>query len=231
MRRPLEDFGDTRLDDLERMTDEVAGFAARLPDRFRYSVMSAFRQTCAAGVRYGYMTRNPAKLSGKNPAPPPRSVRVFTPSELEALCAEFDTRGAAAITFAAATGLRPCGWAQRRAPGRRPHPARDPDGARHEDGSALRREVPVTAAALAKRSTRCVATPGLARTSSRGPRAGRSTFTTSDEAGVGAGESMPAGIDEARAPVRHVARRSSSNALARGLTVFELGADRWARRG
>ncbi len=57
------------------------------------------------------MTANPAKLSGKNPAPPPRSVRVFMPSELEALCEEFDTRGAAAITFAAATGLRPSEWA------------------------------------------------------------------------------------------------------------------------
>ena len=146
MRRPLEDFGDTRLDDLERMTDEVAGFAARLPDRFRYSVMSAFRQTCAAGIRYGYMTRNPAKLSGKNPAPPPRSVRVFTPSELEALCAEFDTRGAAAITFAAATGLRPSEWAHVE--------RRDIDRTRRiltvrgTKTKRSRREVPLTSTAL-----------------------------------------------------------------------------------
>src|SRR5918995_642437 len=111
IQRPLDVFGDTPLVELERMTDEIAGFTAQLPDRYRYSVMNAFRQTCAAGIRYGYMTANPAKLSGKNPAPPPRSVRVFTPSELEALYAEFDTRGAAAITFAAATGLRPSEWA------------------------------------------------------------------------------------------------------------------------
>jgi hypothetical protein len=69
MKRPLDDFGDMALRDLERMTDEVAGFAASLPDRFRYSVMSAFRQTCAAGIRYGYMTTNPAKLSGKKSCP------------------------------------------------------------------------------------------------------------------------------------------------------------------
>ncbi len=111
MKRPLEEFGDISLADLEHMTDEVAGFAATLPDRFRYSVMSAFRQTCAAGVRYGYMTQNPATLAGRNPAPPPRSVRVFTAAELDALCAEFDRRGASANTFAAATGLRPSEWA------------------------------------------------------------------------------------------------------------------------
>lgn len=111
MKRVLKDYGDTTLVDLERMTDEIAGFAATLPDRFRYPVMSAFRQTCAAGVRYGYMAVNPAKLAGKNPAPPPRSVRVFSLKELEALSEELDRRGAAAIRFAAATGLRPSEWA------------------------------------------------------------------------------------------------------------------------
>jgi integrase len=111
MKHPLDKFGEVGLDDIQRMTDEIAGFAASLPDRFRYSVMSAFRQTCAAGIRYGYMTQNPAKAAGRNPAPPPRSVRVFTPAELTALCAELDTRGAAAIRFAADTGLRPSEWA------------------------------------------------------------------------------------------------------------------------
>jgi integrase len=145
--------GATSLGDLERMTDEVAGFAASLPDRYRYSVMSAFRQTCAGGIRYGYMTANPAKLSGKNPAPPPHSVRVFSPAEIKALCAEFDTRGAAAITFAAATGLRPSEWAhvERRDSIARgtSHGARDEDEAVIPRGAADGRGTP--GARLARR--------------------------------------------------------------------------------
>ena len=146
MKRPLEDFGDTALVDLERMTDEIAGFAATLPERFRYPIMSAFRQTCAAGIRYGYMGQNPAKLAGKNPAPPPRSVRAFMPAELKALCEEFDRRGAAAITFAAATGLRPSEWAHVE--------RRDVDRARRiltVRGTKTKRslrEIPLTAPAL-----------------------------------------------------------------------------------
>jgi hypothetical protein len=79
LKRPLDDYGTTTLADLEHMTDDLAGFAAGLPERFRYSVMSALRQACEAGVRYGYMTRNPAKLAGANPMPAPRAVRVYTP--------------------------------------------------------------------------------------------------------------------------------------------------------
>jgi integrase len=92
------------------MTDDLAGFAARQPERFRHAVMSALRQTCEAGVRYGYMTRNPAKLR-PNPQTPPRGVRVFTPKELQSVAKELDARGSAAIRFAAATGLRPSEWA------------------------------------------------------------------------------------------------------------------------
>ena len=70
--RPVDEFGDVALSEFERMTDEVAGFASRLPERYRYAVVSALRQTCEAGVRYGYMKRNHAKLAGKNPQPAPR---------------------------------------------------------------------------------------------------------------------------------------------------------------
>ena len=107
MQRPLAEFGDTPLRDLERMTDEIAAFMATLPERFRHPVMLAFRQTLNAGVRYGYLTKNPAKLAGTNPAPPPRGVRVFTPAELNAVAQELDARGSAAVRFAVATGLRP----------------------------------------------------------------------------------------------------------------------------
>lgn len=130
MKAPLETFGRTPLSELERMTDEIAGFAAKLPERYRYSVVSAFRQTCEAGVRYGYMTRNPAKLAGKNPQPPPRSVRVYTVDELKAITAELGTLEAAAVTFAAATGLETVRVGACRAQRRRQGPQGTP-GPRH----------------------------------------------------------------------------------------------------
>ena len=53
MKRPLDEYGDTLLVDLEHMTDELAGFAARQPERFRHAGMSALRQTCEAGCATG----------------------------------------------------------------------------------------------------------------------------------------------------------------------------------
>ena len=49
-----------------------------IAERLRYPLMAAFRQALEAGVRYGYMTRNPAKLAGPNPMPAPREIRVYT---------------------------------------------------------------------------------------------------------------------------------------------------------
>jgi len=147
MKRPLDEFGDTRLVELERMTDEIAGFAAKLPERFRYSVMSAFRQTCEAGVRYGHLTSNPAKQAGANPMPAPRGVRVYTMVEIDGIGKELDDRGAAAIRFAAATGLRPAEWAsiERRDIDR----TRRVLSVRGTKTHRSRREVPLMAAALA----------------------------------------------------------------------------------
>jgi integrase len=99
------------LADLEHMTDDVAAFAATLPGRYRYSVISAFRQTLDAGVRYGYLTKNPAKLAGRNPQPLPRPVRIYTADELDRIVGELGTRDAAAVRFAPATGMRPAEWA------------------------------------------------------------------------------------------------------------------------
>ena len=115
------------------MTDDVAAFASTLPERYRYSVVSALRQTVEAGIRWGYLTRNPAKLAGRNPQPPPRGARVYTPAELKALVEELDARDGAAVRFAAATGLRPAEWAHARAQGRRPE-TQGRAGARNEDG-------------------------------------------------------------------------------------------------
>ena len=214
--RPLDMFGDTLVTDLERMTDELAGFAAKLPERFRYSVMSALRQTCEAGVRYGYMTTNPAKLAGPNPQPKPRAVRAFTKKELDAIARELDSRGAAAMRFAAATGLRPAEWArvERRDVNRK----RRVLTVRGTKTHRSRREVPLTKAALA-------ALESLpARLDSpyvfAGPKGGpfdlhnfrrREWGPAIESAGV----AKPARMYDLRSTF-------ASNALAAGITVYEL---------
>jgi integrase len=198
------------------MTDEIAGFAASLPERFRYSVMAALRQTCEAGVRYGYMTRNPAKLAGSNPMPAPRVVRVYTPKELTTIAKELDKRGAAAITFAASTGLRPAEWAQLE--------RRDVDRARRvltvkgTKTQRSRREVPLTTTALEALDS----LPARIDTVYvfGGPKGGpfdlpnfrRREWGPAIEA---AGIVTPARIYDLRSTF-------ASNALAAGVTVYEL---------
>ena len=80
---PQTKFGTVPLVELEGMADEIAGFAVGLPERLRYPIMAAFRQALEAGVRYGYMTRNPAKLARPNPMPAPREIRVYTAGRAE----------------------------------------------------------------------------------------------------------------------------------------------------
>src|SRR5215216_2418598 len=98
-------FGDVPLRDLERMSGEIAGWRAKLPERSRYGVTQALRQALAAAVRWGYMSRNPAKLAGRNPQPAPRAVRVFTTAELDAIAAELQPAYGPLPMFAASTGL------------------------------------------------------------------------------------------------------------------------------
>ena len=69
-------FGDVPLRDLERMRGEIASWQAKLPERSRYGLVQAFRQTLGAAVRWGYMGANPATLAGRNRQPAPRTVRV-----------------------------------------------------------------------------------------------------------------------------------------------------------
>lgn len=110
LRRPLAAFGDVPLHELERMSGELADFRATLPERYAHAVMGALRQVLAAGVRYGYLTANPATLAGENPTPPPREVRALTLAELDALEAELGAVYGPLVPFAAATGLRPQEW-------------------------------------------------------------------------------------------------------------------------
>jgi hypothetical protein len=44
-------FGDVPLCDLERMSGEIAAWQAKLPERSRYGIVSALRQTLGAAVR------------------------------------------------------------------------------------------------------------------------------------------------------------------------------------
>jgi integrase len=216
LRRPVHDYGTTKLADLEHMTDELAGFASRLPERFHYSVMSALRQACEAGVRYGYMTRNPAKLAGSNPMPAPRAVRVYTPKELTKITNELDHRGAAAITLAAATGLRPAEWANLE--------RRDLDRTRRvltvrgTKTHRSRREVPLTSAALtALDSVPARLDSPYVLAGSRGGPFDLANFRRREwgPAIESAGIATPARIYDLRSTF-------ASNALAAGITVYEL---------
>ncbi|UGS34243.1 tyrosine-type recombinase/integrase [Capillimicrobium parvum] len=103
-------FGDVPLRDLERMTHEVAGWQDSLPPRAGHGIAQALRQVLDTAVRWERMTRNPAKLAGRNPKPPPRTVRAFTRVELDAIAAELPPAYAPLPMFAAATGLRPEEW-------------------------------------------------------------------------------------------------------------------------
>jgi integrase len=103
-------FGDVPLGDLERMTGEIASWQAKLPERSRYGIVQALRQTLEAAVRWGHMERNPAKLAGRNRQPAPRPVRAFTATEIEAIAVELSPMYQPLPTFAAATGLRPEEW-------------------------------------------------------------------------------------------------------------------------
>ena len=103
-------FGDVRLRELERMTDEIAAWQVRQPAGARYGRVGALRQTLSAAVRWGYIGRNPALLIGRNRQPAPRTVRVFSYLELEAIGAELSPQYQSLPSFAAATGLRPEEW-------------------------------------------------------------------------------------------------------------------------
>ncbi len=75
-------FGTVPLGELERMSGEIASWQAQLPTRSSYGIVQALRQTLGAAVRWGYISRNPAILAGRNRQPAPRTVRAFTRGEV-----------------------------------------------------------------------------------------------------------------------------------------------------
>jgi integrase len=108
--RPLDDFGDIRLAELDGMADELADWRATLPPRYAHKIMGALRQVLAAGVRWRLIATNPAFDAGENPEPAPAPIRPYTRAELEAIEAELDPVYAPVVPFGAATGLRPEEW-------------------------------------------------------------------------------------------------------------------------
>jgi integrase len=214
LRRPLDTYGDVPLRELEGMGGDLADFRATLPEGFAHDVMRALRQTFAAAERYGLMRVNPAVAAGDNPAPKPRPVRAYSLAELDALEAELGPDYGPFVPLVAATGLRPLEWAQleRRDVDR----SRGVLAVRGSKTAGSRREVPLTGRAFA----------ALDRLPARftllfpAPEGGvlnldnfrRRVWTPAVES---SGVAKPARIYDLRSTF-------ASNALAAGVTVFEL---------
>jgi integrase len=108
--RPVAEFGDVDMGDLERRVREIAEWQATLPAGSRYGIVQAFRQTLDAGVRWGYLRTNPAKLAGRNVQPRPPEVVPLTEDELAAIVVELGPTFGPMVRFAAESGLRPEEW-------------------------------------------------------------------------------------------------------------------------
>jgi integrase len=219
-------FGAVPLCDLERMVDEIAGWQAKQPSGVRYGRTQALRQTLEAAVRWGYIASNPAKLAGRNRQPAARTVRVFTPDELDGITAELPAIYAPVPAFAAATGLRPEEWAalERRDVDRRAGVLNVrrtiSAGEVVELGktSRSRRQVPLSPRALAALDAlpARLSTP-LLFPSPEGKLLHLDNFRNREwtPAVKASGVARPARIYDLRSTF-------ASNALAAGITVFEL---------
>ena len=216
LRRPLEDYGETKLDELETMAADLASWRATLPPAFAYQVFSALRQVLAAGVRWRYLATNPAVEAGANPKPKPRAIRVLSLVEIDALEAELGAKYGPVVAFAAATGLRPSEWValERRDINRSARVLT----VRGTKTARSRREVPLTSRALAAldRVPPRLDTP-LVFPAPRGApivldRFRKREWAPAVEAG---GVARPCRIYDLRSTF-------ASNALAAGVTVFEL---------
>jgi integrase len=104
-----EQFGDWTLRELEGASDDVAAWRASLAPSSRYRLTLALRQALGAGVRWQYLSRNPAIEAGRNPEPRSEELRPFTREQVDALAAELGGYGPLAV-FAAETGLRTNEW-------------------------------------------------------------------------------------------------------------------------
>ncbi len=146
----------------------------------------------------------------------PRGVRVFTVDELKKITGELGTKQAAAVRFAAATGLRPAEWAaiERKDvdKGRRVLRVRGTTTLRS------RREVPLTRAALdvLEKVVPRLDSPYVFSSSRKGP------FDVANFRPREWGPAVEAAGIEKPARVYDLRSTFASNALAAGITTFEL---------
>lgn len=110
LKRPVDVFGDLDLRDIERRAVEIAAWQATLPEGSRFGIVQALRQTLEAGIRWGYLRQNPAKLAGRNPQPRRADVEPFTLAEIDRLARELGPLYGPLAVFAAETGMRPSEW-------------------------------------------------------------------------------------------------------------------------
>jgi integrase len=216
LKRPLDAYGETKLSELETMASDLAAWRSKLPPAFAYQVFSAMRQVFAAGIRWRYLQVNPAADAGPNPKPKPRTVRTFTFAELEALEAEIGPAYGPVVAFAAATGLRPSEW--QRLERRDLHRSARKATIRGTKTAASRREIPLSSRALAAldrvppRLDSVYVFPAPRGGPIDGNRWRRRVWAPAVRA---AGITKPARIYDLRSTF-------ASNALAGGMTVFEL---------
>jgi integrase len=148
-------FAGWTLAELEGAAADVAAWRAGLTDTSRYRLTLALRQTLAAAVRWGYLTRNPAVDAGQNPEPRAEELHPFTRAELDALVVELGPVSGPLVIFAAETGLRTNEWTavERRDIVRGEKPAvvvqrRFSDGVETPYPKTQRRRVPLTPRAI-----------------------------------------------------------------------------------
>jgi integrase len=103
-------FGSWTLRELEGAAADVADWRSKLTESSRYRLTGALRQALGAGVRWRYLSRNPAIEAGNNPEPPQEELQPFTREQVDALATELGLLYGSLAVFAAETGLRTNEW-------------------------------------------------------------------------------------------------------------------------